>query len=386
MNDIPVAAGPTIAPQKVLLAVGDIAPDRSDPNECFDLVRGELSGADLVFCQLEVVLTRSGERLPQARHTIRGDPAVASALKHANFGVVSLAGNHCMDWGAAALLETQAYLREENLAVIGAGATIREARRPAIRAVADTTVAFLAYSSILPMNYWAEENRAGCAPMRAWTHYEQIEPDQPGTPPRIHTYAHHADLHALREDIRAARGIADVVIVSLHWGIHFVPAVIAEYQREVAHAAIEAGADAILGHHAHILKGVEVYRERPIFYSLGNFAIDLRMDKAHASSKGFREIQALNPNWIPDLDSLYNFPEDSRKTIVVKFILQHGKLIRTSILPAFINRYAQPRIVRTDEPEFQQVVEYLREVSRQANLPVVFTQSSGEVIINQPHP
>jgi poly-gamma-glutamate synthesis protein (capsule biosynthesis protein) len=222
--------------------------------------------------------------------------------------------------------------------------------------------------------------------MRAWTHYERIEPDQPGTPARIHTYAHHADLYALREDIRAARGIADVVIVSLHWGIHFVPAVIAEYQREVAHAAIEAGADAILGHHAHILKGVEVYRERPIFYSLGNFAIDLRMDQAHANSKGFREIQALNPNWIPDFDSLYNFPEDSRKTIVVKFLLQHGKLIRTSILPAFINRHAQPRILRTDEPEFQQVVEYLRDISRQADLPVVFTQSSGEILINQPQP
>ncbi len=386
MNRDPVAPAHADPPPKVLLAVGDIAPDRSDPDECFELVREDLGRADLVFCQLEVVLTRGGVRLPQARHTIRGNPAVAGALRRANFGVVSLAGNHCMDWGAGALLETEAHLRTENLTVLGAGASIREARRPAIRAVGDSTVAFLAYSSILPSNYWAEENRAGCAPMRAWTQYEQIEHDQPGTPARIHTFADRADLKALREDILAARHRADIVIVSLHWGIHFVPAVIADYQREVGHAAIDAGADAILGHHAHILKGVEVYRERPIFYSLGNFAIDLRMDRAHAQSKGFKEIQALNPDWIPDFDSLYNFPEDSRKTMVVKFTMKNARILRTSVLPAYINRGAQPRILRTDEPEFDQVVEYLREVSRRAQLPVEFVPSSGELEIRSPPP
>jgi poly-gamma-glutamate capsule biosynthesis protein CapA/YwtB (metallophosphatase superfamily) len=370
------------AAPKVLLAVGDIAPDRPDPNRCFDLVRDDLGKADLVFCQLEEVLTRGGVRLPQARHTIRGDPAVAEALKRAHFGVVSLAGNHCMDWGSDALLETAGYLREQQLAVVGAGASIREARRPAICALGNTKVAFLAYSSILPMNYWAEDNRAGCAPMRAWTHYEQIEHDQPGTPARIHTYANHADLSALRDDIRAARAVADVVMVSLHWGIHFVPAVIADYQREVGHAAIDAGADVILGHHAHILKGVEVYRDKPILYSLGNFAIDLRMDQAHADSKGFKEIQVLNPNWIPDFDSLYNFPEDSRKTIVVKFLLQDQKLVRTSILPAFINRDAQPRILGTDEPEFNEVLQYLRDISHEAKLPVNLSASPNSAEIS----
>jgi hypothetical protein len=94
--------------------------------------------------------------------------------------------------------------------------------------------------------------------------------------------------------------------------------VIADYQREVGRAAVDAGADLILGSHAHILKGIAVYRGRPIFYSLGNFAIDLRMDKAHAESRSFREIQSLNPKWIPNFDSLYNFPEDSCKSIMVR--------------------------------------------------------------------
>jgi poly-gamma-glutamate capsule biosynthesis protein CapA/YwtB (metallophosphatase superfamily) len=366
---------------KVLLAAGDVAPDRPDPRECFELVRDEFRRADLAFCQLEIVLTQGGIRLPQARHTLRGNPSIAAALADANFGVVSLAGNHCMDWGSEALLETAQHLRAQNLQVMGTGATIREARQPAIRRLGDTTVAFLSYSSILPMNYWAEDNRAGCAPMRAWTHYEQLEPDQPGTPAKVHTYADRADLDALRADIRAARALADVVIVSLHWGIHFVPAVLADYQREVGHAAIDAGASAILGHHAHILKGIEIYRGAPIFYSMGNFAIDLRMDKAHAEGKGFKEIQALNPKWIPDFDSLYNFPEDSRKTFVVKFILQDGRLLRTSVLPAYINRQAQPRLLGREEPEFEQVLQYLRDISRQAHLRTEFVESGNEIDI-----
>jgi poly-gamma-glutamate capsule biosynthesis protein CapA/YwtB (metallophosphatase superfamily) len=367
--------------ESVLLAVGDVAPDRADPNECFDLIRDELRAAELVFCQLETVLTEKGTRLPQARHAVRGRPSIAAAMRNANFGVVSVAGNHCMDWGTEALLETIEHMQAQELAVVGAGENIRAARRPVIRQIGDTRVAFLAYCSILPMAYWAEENRAGCAPMRAWTQYEQIEHDQPGTPCRIHTYAHHEDLEALRRDVRAARSMADVVIVSMHWGIHFIPAVIADYQREVGHAAIDAGADVILGHHAHILKGVEMYRERPIFYSLGNFAVDLRMDKAHAESKSFREIQTLNPNWTPDFESLYNFPEDSKMTIVVRIVLKKDGVERVSMLPTYINRQAQPRLVKPDEPEFNQVLTYMRDVSREAGLNARFVPQDHECVI-----
>jgi poly-gamma-glutamate capsule biosynthesis protein CapA/YwtB (metallophosphatase superfamily) len=354
--------------EQVFLAVGDIAPDRSDPSQCFDLVRSELSGAGLVFGQLETVLTAGGTRLPQARHAVRGSPKVAQALKRANFGVISLASNHCMDWGSEALLETIEHLQAQQLSVAGAGANIAQARQPVVRALGRSRVAILAYCSILPMNYWADERRPGCTPMRAWTHYEQIEHDQPGTPCRVHTFANHEDLAALEQDVRQARTQADVVIVSIHWGIHFVPAVIADYQREVGHAAIDAGADLILGHHAHILKGIEIYRARPIFYSLCNFATDLRMDQAHAHSKSFREIQTLNPNWIPNFDSLYNFPEDSRKTIMVRAQVSASGLEQISVLPCYINDQAQPRLLRPQEPQFDEVADYLTAISQQAQL------------------
>jgi poly-gamma-glutamate capsule biosynthesis protein CapA/YwtB (metallophosphatase superfamily) len=354
--------------EAVILAVGDVAPDRPDPDECFNLIRDDIGEADLAFCQLETCLTDAGMRLPQARHAVRGRPAIAAALKRAHFDVVSFASNHCMDWGPEALLETIGHLDAQGLAVVGAGADIHAARRAVFRDIGGARVAFLAYCSILPMAYWAEHSRTGCAPMRAWTHYEQIELDQPGTPCRVRTYAHHEDLAQMRDDVHRARAEADVVVLSMHWGIHFVPAVIADYQREVAYAAIDAGADLILGHHAHILKGFEVYRGRPVFYSLGNFAVDLRIDKAHAESKSFQEIRALNPNWTVRLDSLYNFPEDSRKTVMVRIAIREGAISSVSLLPAYINEQAQPRLLSPDEPLFDEIRAYIIDMSRCAGL------------------
>jgi poly-gamma-glutamate synthesis protein (capsule biosynthesis protein) len=87
-----------------------------------------------------------------------------------------------MDWGQEAFFDTIEALKGEGISVIGVGKNIEEARKPAILESKGSRVAFLAYNTILPMGYWADANRPGCAPMRAWTLYEQIEHDQPGTP------------------------------------------------------------------------------------------------------------------------------------------------------------------------------------------------------------
>ncbi len=365
----------------LLYAVGDVAPSREDPDTLFDNVRGELSKADISFCQLEINLTEHGSRLPQARHTDRTHPTAAQALQRAGFTVVSWAGNHCMDWGREGFFDTIDALKAAKLNVVGAGATIKEAREPVIIETKGQRVAFLAYSSILPMGYWAEENRQGCAPMRAWTLYEQIEHDQPGTPSRIHTFANRDDLAALQDDIRKAKQRADVVMVSLHWGIHFVPAMIAQYQPEVGRAAIDAGADVILGHHAHILKGVEIYKGKPIIYSLCNFAVDLHMDKAHAESKGFKEIQSLHPNWQPDFESSYNFPADARRTVVAKCIIAGGKVQRVALIPAYVNRQSQPEMLVASDPRFAEVVDYLEGVTQMAGLNATYQRDGNEVVI-----
>jgi poly-gamma-glutamate capsule biosynthesis protein CapA/YwtB (metallophosphatase superfamily) len=366
----------------LVYATGDLAPDRENVDECFAATAATLHDAEIVFGQLETSFATRGVRLPQARHAVLARPAGAAALARAGFDVISLAGNHCLDWGNDALLETLGHLRAAGLDVVGAGGDIAAARRPALRKLADgTRVAFLAYSSILPHAYWAESHRPGCAPLRAHTYYEQIEHDQPGTPARIHTFAHSGDLAAMQADIRAARAKADVVLVSMHWGIHFVRAAIADYQREAARAAVAAGADAILGHHAHILKGIECIDGRPVFYSLCNFATDLRMTPEHAARPSFREIQRLGENWEPDFDSLYNFPPAARLSMIARLRIADGRVQESGFLPLFIERDAVPRVLAESDPRYREVVDYIAAVTQEAGLESRFDQCDGFVAI-----
>jgi len=364
----------------IVLATGDLAPDRADYDASFVATHDLLASADITFGQLETTFAESGTRLPQARHAVLARPEGAAALSRAGFDVISLAGNHVMDWGSEAFFESRRHLTDAGLAVVGAGADIAEARRPVVVTLGDgTRVAFLAYSSILPHSYWADERRPGCAPMRAFTVYEQVEHDQPGTPARVHTYPHREDLAAMEADIRAARAVADVVLVSHHWGIHFVRAEIADYQRDVARVAIAAGADAILGGHAHILKGCEVIDGKPVFYSLCNFATDLSMDPAHAASKSFNEIRVLAEEWEPDFDGLYNFPKAARLSMIARFEIAGGKVLRSGFLPITIGRDAVPRLAEPGSEDFAAVVDYLSAVTGEAGLNAAYRLVDGMV-------
>ena len=367
----------------VLYAVGDVGPDRADPGSIFKHVTDVLNQGDIAFCQLEINLSHRGVGT-MGKENAR-DPRIAAAIKDAGFNVVSFAGNHCLDAGLNAFLDTLANLKKQKLPVIGVGRHIEEARRPAIIECKDTRIAFLAYNSILKQNYWAESDRPGCAPIRVWTIYDQIEPEQPGTPCRIHTFPHRGDLKAMAEDIQKARSQADLVIVSMHCGIHFAPAVIADYQKDIAHAAIDAGADLILQHHAHILKGTEIYSGKVIFYSLSNFALEIHfMTKDFTESPGFQEMRnGLNPDWNPPYPGYpsFPFPPDSRKTVLAKCVISDKEIKSVSFQPVIINKSGEPEIIKSGDERFGEVVRYMEEITRDQGLDTRYTIDGDEVII-----
>jgi len=261
-----------------------------------------------------------------------------------------------------------------------------EARRPAIVNCKGTRIAFLDYNSILEEGSRAEVNRPGCASLRAWTLYEPIEPSQPGTPSRAHTFPYRDDLSAMVEDIKKAKTQADLVIVSMHSGIHMTPAVIAGYQKDYARAAIDSGADLILQHHAHILKGIEVYSGKVIFYGLGNFAVELHfMTKEWAEIPAVKEVRrSLNPDWnppYPDYPS-FPFPPDSRKTIIAKCIISNKAISKVSFLPAYINKKGEPEILVSKDERFSEVLRYMKEISRDQGLSTEYTIDGDEIVIN----
>jgi tetratricopeptide (TPR) repeat protein len=193
-----------------------------------------------------------------------------AALPYAGFHACTFANNHCMGWGPEAMLECIERLRHMNIAVCGTGANQEEATAPVVIERRGLRFAFLGYNCIGPKGYMAERDKPGCAMVRIHTHYEPYE-YTPGAPAMAVTRAYLTDFHALAENIQRVKQSADFVVIYFHWGLHFSGTLILDYQYEVGHAAIDAGADAVLGCGPHMLKGVEIYTGAPIFYSLGNF-------------------------------------------------------------------------------------------------------------------
>lgn len=360
----------------VIYSAGDVCIRRENPESAFAMVRATLSQGDINFCQLETMFSNRGTLLPQAHAPERSSPDNAMALKYARFDVVSLAGNHCMDWGADALFDTMNILKQNGHLTLGVGKNIVEARKPALVERKGTRVAFLSYNSILPAGYWATDKRPGCAPLRIYTVYEQVELSQPGTPARIRTFPMPEDFEGMLQDIAKVRAKADIVMLSLHWGLHFIPAELAEYQRAIGHAAIEAGVDLILGHHAHVLKPVEVYKGKVIFYSLGNFAFDSTFDPGEEYRK------QLNPSWVSDPEYAgYCFPPDSRKTILVKCTIGNKRIQRVSFLPVYIKPTVQPEILSRDDKRFDDVVNYMKQITVNQGISTKYSIEDDEVLV-----
>ena len=225
----------------VLYGCGDVGPIHEPMSAYSELVRPTLAAADLRFAQCERVYSERGAlQLHSHGSHSRVKPQMASVFTDCGFDVVSVASNHAMDWGADAMLDTIGVLRDKGIQTIGAGRNLEDARQPAIIERNKVRVAFLAYCSVLNEGYAAAPSTPGVAPLRARTHYEPVD-YQAGVPPRVVTVPYEEDLRAMVDDITAAKKSAHIVVLSLHWGVHFVPRVIADYQRIAADAAVNAG-------------------------------------------------------------------------------------------------------------------------------------------------
>jgi poly-gamma-glutamate capsule biosynthesis protein CapA/YwtB (metallophosphatase superfamily) len=365
-----------------IVACGDVGACRADCASIFSGSRCGFAAADLSFAQLETTISARGSKAPNARLAMRAPEALAATLREVGIDVVSFAGNHCLDFGYEAFNDTLRHLREAGVRSCGAGENLAAARDPVFCEAGSYRVAFIAASSILPEGYAAGVDKAGCAPMRALTVYEPTEPDQPGTAPRVLTFARPEDLSALAAAVRSARAAADFVLVSLHWGVHMIPFVLADYQSEVAHALIDAGADAVLGHHPHILKAIELYRCKPIYYSLGNFAIEQPhvWDPAILRTESFRNLVSLNPQW--SLSKRYTLPENTRATGLAKLLIEKGGRIECRFCPAWVDDDSTPQMLRAGDSRFGLVREFLERSTRAVGLDTRFDVDGDELVLS----
>ncbi len=366
-----------------IFAIGDIAVNRDQPDTIFELVHEKIKEADFAFGQIEAIYSKLGEvNVSGTSSPLRGDPENVAAIGRAGFNLASFASNHCMDYGISAFHDTIAHFRAiKGMHLFGAGANLAEARKPVITEHNGNKIGWLAYCSILPIRYWADVDRPGCAPARARTIYETLEPDQPGTPPRIITYPHDEDLAHIIEDITALKAKVDVVIVSMHWGLHFKEGELATYETRYAKLAIDAGADVILGHHQHILKPIEIYKGKPIFYGLANFAFDMYYQPGELDKpERIERRQRLHPGWTHDPSyPTFPFPVDSRKGMAVFLEVENHKVSKVRWQPTMINQKSQPRLLKASEPEFGEVLAYMRKITQSQKISTQF-EIDGDTI------
>ncbi|MBI4812791.1 CapA family protein [Candidatus Falkowbacteria bacterium] len=314
-----------------LIAVGDISFSRSvermtkihGTDYPLSKIKEYLQGADIVFGNLETPIT-TGREISSGEMIFRSNPGAETALKDARFNLLSLANNHTMNFGIKGLRDTFKYLEQAGIEYVGAGENDQKAYQPVYTEMkgmnpvrsnpakrdADALThqtsngvkfAFLAYQNpkIVPTSYGATASRAGTAFM---------------------------DAEKMAKAIKEAKQNTDFVIVSMHAGDEYASKP-NSYQINFAHAAIDAGADLVIGHHPHVVQTMEEYKGKYIFYSLGNFVFD--------------QI----------------WSQDTKRGLTVKIFFTKDKITGISFLPVVIENYCQPR--PADEKESRQILQRL---------------------------
>lgn len=287
----------------------------------FSETRQILLNSDICFANLESPLTEGGTRVSDKKFTFKMPPESLDALIHAGFNLFSLANNHILDYGEEGLNSTLQLLRSKKVNFAGAGENLKAARRPAILEARGIKVGFLAYSLTFPTDFYAS-------------------PSKPGT-----VFGH---LKFLKKDLKSLRKKVDLIIVSFHWGgaLMKYPK---DYQIELAHQAIQSGADLVFGHHPHVVQGIERYRKGIIFYSLGNFVFG-------------------------------SYSKNARRSIIAGITWGQEGIEQVEIVPINVFNAEvmfNPRILSGEEAE--EVIAELNLISQSFNTKIIFKEGKGIV-------
>ncbi len=305
------------ANETVLMVVGDICPHPSWVKReipvpaLFKGVARTLSKADVLIGNLETPLTSCSEPTPSKSidavkakrefvfRSCRED--VAPGLRNIGFSALTLANNHMLDYQEQGVLDTLTRLKSAGILTAGAGENLEAAEKPAVIESGTRKFVVISASDVVPLNYEATPMKPGIFSMK--------------------------DEGELFSEVTAARKDYpdDVLVLMLHWGVEaaYSPT---QRQKDIARNLIDAGADLIIRAHPHRVQGVEFYKGKPIFYSLGNFQFD------------------ANP------------PGD--ESVIAKITYKDGsnEPVEVSVIPVLIGKGGYPRVLKAKEPEYSVIL------------------------------
>ena len=287
---------------------------------CADL----LTTADLAIANLEAPITAGGVPFPDKEFLLKMPPGSQIGLAEANIRCLNLANNHIMDYGGEGLAATFKSLDSSNIKYFGAGENLDSACREAVFDLKGKTFAFIGFSTVFPQEFWATDTTPGTA--FPWK-------------------------EKLAETISRCRENYDFIIVSFHWSAELrdVPK---DYQVELAHLCVDSGADIVVGHHPHIPQGIEFYKGKPIFYSLGNFA-----------------FASYSENAVQAMAAVVDFPKTGGITV---------RIVPLNVYNSEVNFRPQPLTGKKKADFFRR----LRALSKELNTENIVITDTGEIKVS----
>ncbi len=299
--------------------------DEKGPSYPFALIKGRLAKYEKRFANLEVPITNATKvLLKKKRWTFKATPKQALALLPLKLDLVSLANNHLLDFGRRGLFETIAFLRQHHIPYAGAGNNKAAARAPLRFTLGGIPAKLLAYNERPPKIYFATKRRPGTA--------------------RLHP-------PAVRYDVKKHRAPGTLLFVSLHWGKEHTDRP-QRYQIRRAHKLIDLGADAVIGHHPHRPQSIEIYKGKPIIYSLGNLI------------SGFQ-----NPLYRDNIGVVLHYKGTTLLYLEVLFLT--GDMYHTGFRPQFVTKGSR----------FQKNVAHIKAISKRFQLK---TRVKGDALLILP--
>jgi poly-gamma-glutamate synthesis protein (capsule biosynthesis protein) len=323
--------------------VGDVYINRSDPESATQNVSEELNQGDILIGNLEGAISKEGERVPFVAPWHRAHPNAVEGLNSAGFDILSLANNHMMDYGGAALMDTIDRLEDANIAYTGGGSSQQEAESPAIIERNGLSIGVLGVDATpQSANYFSQAQ-----PSSPGVHMMDVSPHYP------ETHVDHTDVDRLLTSIESAKEKTDILLILFHFGIGATPTVPQKY---LAKTAVDAGVDCVLGTNAHVLQGATVYNSTPILYGLSHFF------------------------WDPITSQYPNIKPFSKDTMLVRMSLTAAGVERVHLHPARLKN-DNPVILSSDAEAFDRISTTLKNLSAREGTDLLEKEDRLEVPI-----
>ncbi|WP_066339338.1 CapA family protein [Azohydromonas lata] len=365
----------TTSGRATLVGVGDVMIARYDAT-LLDPAAPVLQAADFTFGNCEwPYAEEAGDTHPVEAHLnddvegedlfTPGDPQAIRLKAAKGFDVLSFANNHSMHAGYRVFLRSMELMRESGIAPVGAGRNIAEALAPVVLERNGVKVAFVGCTAALLPGAHAGRRTPGVAPLRRHSYFHNPNWNDWGLAPQVGTLVDRKDLAAVCASISAAREQADIVVLSVHWGLLEDRVAIGDYQREAARACIDHGADLILGHGTLVTKGIEVYKGKVVFYSLGKFLMKGPRDTGDTPI-GVRAVVG----------------KDKRRGLAARIDIEQGRIARVAFTPVLADEATRPSFLDANDALFGEIADETEAISAAAGLQARFTRMHDRVVIS----